>query len=115
MRGVMVGIMSLGLLGFGVAAHAAPPAQDCNVAMKSLGEAWDAAGFATPVKPGQSRVIGRNGREATAGQVNYMAGQIRHAARECAAGNNDAALTRISAVRSQLDLSTGASAPMKAE
>ena len=40
-----------------------------------------------PQKPGQARVYAADGSEFTAGQVQWMRGQLRKAARLCATGN----------------------------
>ncbi len=102
MRSALIGIVCLGIVGVAAAASAASPELSCTVAMKSLSDDWDAAGFATPSKPGQMRVLGHNGREATGAQVNYMAGQMRLAAKDCSSGDNASALKRIAAVRNKL-------------
>jgi hypothetical protein len=54
--------------------------------------------FPTPPKPA-SRVLGKNGREYTGGQIEYMKTQIRLAHVDCATGNGDAALNRATIVR----------------
>jgi hypothetical protein len=48
---------------------------------------WNAIAFPTPSKPNQAHVRGRNGHDASGGQVAYMQTEIRLANVDCDKGN----------------------------
>jgi len=63
---------------------------------------WDRAGFATPSKPGQSRVYGRNGYVTSGPGYNAMASLIRSAANDTREGRDRDAAAEIAKARSLL-------------
>lgn len=101
MRAIVMGIVCVGLLGLSWQARAAAD-HACAGALQTVSAEWDAAGFPTPAKPGQMRVVGRDGRIASGAQVNYMRTQLTLAAHECTAGNDGAAIKRVAAIHNLL-------------
>lgn len=84
-------------------AQSMAPAPSCPAALDSLMTDWRSIGFAEPGKPGQMIVSGRHGYQTTAGNFNFMRGEISVGARECEAGHDTAALQHINTVRAALE------------
>lgn len=102
MRAVAIGIIGLTLIGQAAAAQSGQAGAACQQALNALQSEWQAIGYPMPTKPAQAQVVAQDGRVATAGQVNYLRGQIQLAAKECEDGNTASALRRVAAVRSRL-------------
>ena len=81
------------------AAELQPQQQTCAQELDVLSGQWNAAGLPIPTKPGQTRVAGRLGHTHTAGEVDFMRGQLGAAARFCKAGQEHEAMLRMDAVR----------------
>lgn len=103
MRAVAIGLIGLALIGPAASAEPAATGGVCVQALKTLQDEWQAIGFPVPMKPAQGQIVARDGRVATAGQVNYLRGQIRMASQECEGGHDAAALQRIADIRSRLE------------
>ncbi|HEV2548409.1 MAG TPA: hypothetical protein VGU20_13800 [Stellaceae bacterium] len=73
-------------------------AATCTDELQLLAEQWNAMSFPTPAKPA-AHVLGKNGREYTGGQIEYMKTEIRLANIDCRSGNSDAAMKRVTIVR----------------
>jgi hypothetical protein len=82
MRSVVFGF--LGLL-----ALQAPAMAASNGACDAVASDWRAAGFASPAKPAQARVLGHAGYEVSGPQYQQMMGAIRAA---CQAGDQATAV-----------------------
>jgi hypothetical protein len=81
---VVVSAMALGLLAGG-AAYAGSP---CNGSVaQSYQESARVIASLRPDKPGQMRVFAVDGSEFTAGQAQWLRGQLRRAERLCASTN----------------------------
>jgi hypothetical protein len=106
MRALAIGIIGLALIGPAAAAESGEARGACQQALNALQSEWQAIGYPMPAKPAQAQVVARDGRVATAGQVNYLRGQIQLATKECAAGNTASALQRVAAIRNRLETPT---------
>jgi hypothetical protein len=99
-----VGTAMLSLLGATLAIEpVAAAGPSCEAALKALMDKWHAIDYPVPQKPSQARVFGKDGHEATGGQVNYMRTQIYIATQDCKAGNDASALQRANIVQNLLD------------
>lgn len=106
MRAIVMGIVCVGLMGLSGQARAAAD-HACVGALQTVSAEWDAAGFPTPAKPGQMRVVGRDGRVASGAQVTYMRSQLTLAAHDCSAGKDGVAIKRVATVRGLLMQTSG--------
>jgi hypothetical protein len=102
MRALLVGVIGLGMIGFAAPSQAADNGGSCSVALQTLGQQWDAMGFAAPQKPSQAVVYGRGGHTVTGAEYQQMQTGMRFAAQDCAAGREDAALRRIQSIQATL-------------
>ena len=105
-RAVLLSFVGFGLMAFASIAHAVPAApadKACNQVVQSIKNEWKAVDFATPSKPTAMRVEGKMGHENTAAQVAYMRDQIKLADADCQAGNQQAAVQRVSSIHDMLD------------
>jgi hypothetical protein len=103
MRAIAIGLVGLALIGPATAAQPAMAGGACVQALQALQDQWQAIGYPVPMKPAQAEVVAQDGRVASAGQVNYLRGQIRLASQECQNGNDASALQRVADIRSHLD------------
>ena len=90
----------LAIVGVAAVLFAAQPAvaATCADELQQLADQWNALSFQTPPKP-SAHVLGKNGRDYTGGQIEYMKTEIRFAHKDCRGGNNDEALRRVTIVR----------------
>ena len=102
MRPILIGAMGLALIGSVALAKGVSSDHPCRGALESLMHEWDAIGYQTPAKPGAAHVAGRNGHDATGGQVTYMQTQIRLALADCEKGDVEAVMRRVAVVRNLL-------------
>jgi len=102
MRLILIGAMGLALIGPGAIAKSVTSDHPCRPALESLMHEWDAIGYQTPAKPGVAHVAGRNGHDATGGQVTYMQTQIRLALADCDKGNVAEVMRRVAIVHNLL-------------
>jgi hypothetical protein len=99
-----VGTAMLSLLGATLSIEpVAAAGPSCQGALNALMDKWHAIDYPMPQKPSQARVFGKDGHEATGGQVNYMRTQIYIATQDCKAGNDASALQRVTIVQNLLD------------
>jgi len=103
MRPILIGALGLVLIGPVALAKGVSSDHPCRGALASLVHDWDAIGYQTPAKPGVAHIAGRDGYDATGGQVSYMQTQIRLALADCDKGNVEAIMRRIAVVRNLFD------------
>lgn len=84
-------------------AQAAEEKSACQQVVQSIKNEWKIVDYPTASKPTAVRVEGKYGHENTAAQIAYMQGQIKQADVDCRAGNQQAALQRVSSVHDLLD------------
>ena len=70
-----------------------------NGACDAVASDWRAAGFASPAKPSQARVLGRAGYETSGPQYEQMIGAVRAA---CQAGDQATAVRQAAAAEALL-------------
>src|SRR5262249_798371 len=101
-KAVMLLVLIAGFV-FAGGVRAAPEgtafAASCTDVLDSVAQDWGEADFLAPSKPGQARVGGKDGRAITAGQFNYLQGQLRLARDDCRTGRLESAMNRIAAMR----------------
>ena len=102
MRLILLGAMGLALIGPVAIARGVSSDHPCRGALESLMREWDAIGYQTPAKPAAAHVAGRNGHDATGGQVTYMQTQIRLALADCDKGNVAEVMRRVAIVHNLL-------------
>jgi hypothetical protein len=72
-------------------------------ALNTLLADWNRIGFSTPSKPAQYRIYGRDGHVTNGPDYNAMVTLIRLALEDSREGRDQAALAKVSKVRSLLD------------
>ena len=107
MRNLLIATFGLALLGQTSIASAATPQHACAAPLNDFADAWSAIGFAPPMKPAQAFVSGRHGYRTSGIEYDYMVSQIRLASRDCQAGRDGAALSRIGQVQGLLSQAGG--------
>ncbi len=91
------------ILGLTISSTSFAAEQNCQMVITSIKNEWKAVDYGTPSKPTEVRVQGKMGHENSAGQIAYMQDQITKADADCKAGNQQAAVQRVSDVRDLLD------------
>lgn len=104
MRKYVIAALGLALTAQGAIAQTPMESHLCWPAMKALIAQWDAAAYPTPAKPGQGRVVGRNGHESNGPQVSYMETQIRMALADCEKGDQQSVERRVAVMRDLLGM-----------
>jgi hypothetical protein len=107
MRNLLIATFGLALLGQAAIASAATPQRACAAPLNELAHEWNAIGFLPPEKPAQAIVSGNYGYRTSGIEFGYMVSQIRLASRDCQAGRDKAALSRIEQVQGLLSESGG--------
>ena len=105
MRALLIGAIGLGMVGFAAPSLAADIGGSCSVALETLGQQWDAMGFAAPQKPLQAVIYGSGGHSITGAAYQQFETGMRFAAQECSSGLEDAALRRIQSLQATLSSS----------
>jgi hypothetical protein len=99
MRGFLIGAIGLSIVGFASPSYASGA---CSDALQALGQQWDAMGFTAPQKPSQAYVYGHAGHVISGMDYQRVTGQMRAAAEDCRAGQEDAAMQRIQSIQATL-------------
>jgi hypothetical protein len=99
---MLIGAMGLALMGPVAITKGVGSDHPCRGALESLVREWNAIGYQTPAKPAVAHVAGRNGHDATGGQVTYMQTQIRLALADCDKGDVAEVMRRVAMVHNLL-------------
>lgn len=102
MRKIAIPVAILALIGVTPLAQADVMNMPCWRDLKALLDDWNRISLATPSKPAQMRILGREGHEHTGGQVNYMQMQLRWAYEDCQKSDAASVERRIGIVRNLL-------------
>lgn len=97
-RAAALAVLGFGMAGLPAVAGATATSSSCAAAVDAATSAWNAAGYATPSKPGQSVVMGRSGHAITGGQYNYAVTQLRLARQDCAGAKPQSSVERVAEV-----------------